>query len=125
MRLSEAIRLGALLGPQAFRVVRDLDGATCAFGAASDAAGLQFDVMDPYAMVDALTEAWPWLVKRLRCPACRRRRVGGAVISDCLNDHHRWTRERIADWVATVEPDETPAAQSTTSDVRGTEVVEA
>jgi hypothetical protein len=31
------------------------------------------------------------------------------IISVCLNDHHRWTRERIAEWVATVEPQDAPA----------------
>ncbi len=35
-----------------------------------------------------------------------------------LNDDHRWTREQIADWVATVEPSETP-----TPDVNDAELV--
>jgi hypothetical protein len=39
MRLSDAIRLGATLGPQAFGKAHDYDGktrASCALGAAAD-----------------------------------------------------------------------------------------
>jgi hypothetical protein len=108
MRLSEAIRLGAMLRPQVFHAFRTARG-TCAFGAAVDAVGLTLDASDPAAIADALIGQWPWLQgKRVRCPECTRRRVPGAVISECLNDEHRWTRERIADWVETLEPAAVP-----------------
>jgi len=95
MKLSEAIRLGAMLHKQGFYEWRTRDTvtdeivATCALGAAG-AAGY-FDVH----------QVPRWIAD---CPACS---VRGAMICSILahlNDHHQWTREAIADWVATVEP---------------------
>jgi hypothetical protein len=94
-----------MLHPQAFGAWRTFDGATCAFGAAGEAAGLLVDdvINDPFALAAALTAEWPWLEGRSRCPVCGAHRICGRIIADCLNDRHRWTREQIADWVETIE----------------------
>ena len=103
MKLSEAIRLGTMLGKfQYFGGYRNYnDTATCALGAAEDAG---FDVELPHPTDEA------------DCPACGR--VFHEEDPDMeytiphLNDDHRWTREQIAAWVETVE-----ASQPVTADV--------
>jgi hypothetical protein len=110
MRLSEAIRLGAMLHPQTFGAmcVAKLSGeivSTCALGAARSA-GLTKSELDRLMGV----QSW------YPCPAsvghCNSRRLTTIVVH--LNDDHRWTREQIADWVATVEPADEPHAQPET-----------
>lgn len=103
MRFSEAIRLGATMKPQTFD--RFFDGVgTCAIGAAYDAIGdLGLD-----------TEEWADAVARfdsVACPECGRDRLAILELSGTarnvvthLNDFHRWTRERIADFVELHEP---------------------
>lgn len=107
MKLSEAIRLGALLHPQCFDTMRTYryyrDGrrdilGTCALGAAEEA-GYHAQRQSDWIVLAQCPEGCPldgpvWL---------------GNVVSH-LNDYHRWTRERIADWVATVEAHEESAA---------------
>ena len=101
MKLSEAIRLGSTMKPQGFGLGRSEDVA-CALDAAYLAQGV--------AAPDSLN--WPaeWLPvcqKRVPCPVCGFRKSGPlplvSVIAICLNDTHRWTRERIADWVEVLE----------------------
>ncbi len=107
MRLSDAIRLGAMLHPQCFgalnvmaletqRVLR-----TCALGAAEEAG------YDTSPLRENL-----FLEARAQCPAgCML--TGQTWLRDTithLNDDHRWTREQIADWVASIERREESAA---------------
>lgn len=117
MRLSDAIWLGAMLRPQGFKAFWR-DGKSCAMGAAMDAIGR-------IGRGTEATRTWPWLdAAKVQCPKCgaiynRRwvdgQRLGGYVyVIAHLNDHHRWTRERIADWVATVEPTNIPLDSSVT-----------
>ena len=107
MKLSDAIRLGAMLKPQAFGDYTDGRG-TCAWGAANEAIGVAAD--------DDGDLTGPWLAlccADVSCPSCGGRYgsidPGGdgcprvATLIAHLNDHHRWTREQIADWVATIE----------------------
>ena len=100
MKLSEAIRLGSMLKPQGFGhdSARMNAKATCAFGAVQDALGR--------IVIPVLH--WPWLTQGNACPACGELDRTLSVISVHLNDAHRWSRERIADWVATIEPSESP-----------------
>jgi hypothetical protein len=99
VNLSEAIRLGAMLRPQAFGV--DSDGVgTCAFGAAREAIGhdmsLEFFLME---RVFPIVSSFPSV-----CPACgKQTAIKASIVSEHLNDKHRWTREQIADWVESVE----------------------
>ena len=104
MTLSEAIRLGAMLHPQCFEWLEGKDHGgvtveTCALGAAK-VAGYPIRDLDRWSQAAVIT-----------CPACGISWWGG--LGRCLygaiehlNDVHRWTREAIADFVATVEPPE-------------------
>jgi hypothetical protein len=118
MNLSDAIRLGAMIRPQAFGDLF-LDHESCAMGAAYEAAGLMDEHTErrlelvPLQRWDDLTRAtFPILkTKGVGCPMCGHDDgLGLAFVISHLNDRHRWTREQIADWVETVEPREVPAA---------------
>ncbi len=110
MRLSEAIRLGAVLKPQAFGAIRE-EGRSCALGAACDALGIRHE--------NALPTQYPELHRSVKCPGCgslkgvwRRLRGYEFDLEDVivhLNDDHRWERERIADFVRKIESKELPA----------------
>lgn len=110
MKLSEAIRLGAMLKPQAFGAVQR-QGTTCAIGAAYDAIGaLSKDDGDGMSEEDFLVVCGhlPLLAApNVQCPACSETPYGddGSMCANIahLNDWHRWTREQIADWVASQE----------------------
>lgn len=101
MRISDAIRRGAALGPQIFGKLRDGRGGSCAVGAMM------------LGNNGALLMGRPELDPAARCPACaieKHGTLGSAIIH--LNDFHKWTREAIADWIeATVEAPK-PEAQS-------------
>lgn len=94
---SQAMRLGVMLAPQCFDDAYDRNGATCAWAAALQACGVDIDHYDG-------AQQWPIEDVRVPCPACP---VGyeipltGVVLH--LNDEHRWTRERIADFVESAE----------------------
>lgn len=102
MRLSEAIRLGALLKPQHFGDLWSSDGeASCALGAALDALGTGYGCLrfEPPADIDQ------WLNGHATCPVCGVG-DGGSVrrnVITHLNDRHCWSRELIATWVAQQE----------------------
>jgi hypothetical protein len=87
-----------MLHPQAFGDLSVGFGAgkrTCALGAAKAAGYDTRGLLEVAMMAHDLT----------RCPACHVY-AGWVSLVVHLNDQHRWTRERIADWVATVEPPE-------------------
>jgi hypothetical protein len=113
MKLSEAIRLGAMLEPQSFRS-HDLNGI-CALEAAVMA-------ISGRKVWQESSLHWPWIDQcKVSCPEP----IDG--ISDCcyehpyrklvyhLNDTHRWPRERTAAWIATVEPQEPLLLEDLTS----------
>lgn len=105
MRLSEAIRLGAMLRPQVRYFFFDRDGS-CALGAACEAISLkEHDVMFYYGK--GILEAFPILCARsVACPVCAATDTAFRIVGCHLNDKHEWTREAIADWVETIEPQE-------------------
>lgn len=135
MRLAEAIRLGALLHPQAFRSLFTRDApdvpivATCALGAAYDAIGQLAPIAAgvPTASADwrAYTPRWPelTLLTGYPCPVCARAGGYQPVIKSVnidwspqllithLNDVHQWTRDAIADFL---EREIEPQVYSTT-----------
>ena len=112
MLLSEAIRLGSTLGPQARGMLHDGKGGNCALGAGYLAAGIVED-MDLAADQTIAIERWqdgvaktfglPFYGHMLICPVgpldcgeaigC----VYGMVTH--LNDRHLWTFDQIAAWV--------------------------
>lgn len=60
-------------------------------------------------------EYWSASMSQLICPWCQQVITGKGRLTEAiahLNDGHRWTRERIADWVATVERAESPESDS-------------
>lgn len=110
MTLAEAIRKGAEQCPQAFgawrRVVEGLTVEACVLGAAALAwygelgdEGTRAKAIEAFPV---LTRPWPG-----ECPVfgCVDKRGDGILLFTLeqvlihLNDHHRWSRERIADWV--------------------------
>jgi hypothetical protein len=126
MRMSEAMRLGAMLHDQAYGELWTLDEggaviASCALGAAFEAAGLPMSrEMRPYPILgvggtgvlnwgDVPYEWQPLLGAPAELPCgCERTGLGvglfsanfnvqGAIVH--LNNSHHWTRERIADWL--------------------------
>ena len=99
MKLSEAMRLGATMKPQAFGLLRDKrNGGTCALGAVMDALG----VLGEYNAHVKVQDTWPGLkfesVGEVENPVTGDRYSRWQTIID-LNNRHRWTRERIADWI--------------------------
>ena len=104
LKLSEAIRLGSMLHPQGFGKWWDGKG-TCAIGAAARAIGIRVELGEHFRTRRHI-DVWPWAWDEIikSCPVCSRGPVHTAHIIVHLNDQHRWTRERIAEWVATIEP---------------------
>lgn len=106
MRLYEAIRLGSKLHPQGFGGFRNYQGGTivtCAIGAVGEAIGLD---LKKNINAERLRHHWPWMFQTSSpCPVCQCEYQVICIITH-LNDDHRWTRERIADWVETIEPQE-------------------
>lgn len=112
--LSDAIIAGALLRPQAFGSYFSgrtrSDACSCSLGGA-------FEVTFPdaplanYAVVinfDKFAAAYPILAseEQVYCPECAGEQV--ITFNPCnlfihLNDEHRWTRERVAEYVRRFE----------------------
>jgi hypothetical protein len=117
MRLSTAIREGAKLKPQAFGA-NYRDGGTCAWGAALNYEG----VMDAQGHVDIFRHS-SFLDDSSRnkdCPECGKSVVETDLITIAhLNDHHRWSRQRIADWVEQIENEE--AAKNKSQEINNVE----
>lgn len=110
MKLSDAIRLGAMMSPQGEGGW--MDGATrCALAAASDAVGIPAYLEAGWGGrklgVDyqTLKQYFPVLFEMCFSPVpkCRPYKVELLEIIWTLNDVEKWTREQIADWVETVE----------------------
>lgn len=113
MKLSDAILLGSTMRPQIHGRLSDGEG-TCAMGAACDAVGILDAIMGDNDNTP-IVRMFPGIRSggRYSCPC-----EGAARRSECpdqwplaqmvyhLNDDHFWTRERIASWVASVEPQE-------------------
>ena len=103
MQLSEAIMLGSFDKPQCFGFFNSALGGSCALGAAHDAVGAPDGSDTPFEdIIRRDKERWPVLRIGDRCPVCG---VSTQLVHlvPHLNDDHRWSREKIADWVATKE----------------------
>jgi hypothetical protein len=109
MRLSEAIRLGAMLkrkgrGPKS--LYSTARGA-CALGAALNACS----VPDTERIWESFPARWPILRTKVDMPVCRRHWVVMAQGPRLplyeaiwiINDNSNWTREQIAGWVESIE----------------------
>lgn len=123
MRLSEAIRLGSMLKPQAFGppgAMLQSVSKTCALAAAAEAIGLEhLNVYSPQwqALFKPTTDTFACPVGELVChgwpgqPATLANLWPVVSVVAHLNDHHHWTREQIADWVETIEAAQTPITE--------------
>ncbi len=134
MKLSEAIKLGAMLKPQGIgeNSIHATSPATCAWGAAIEAAAVPARIARieeiagqapargtnggaTHSTVYAIPREWQRIAgTRVVCPACLMA-DGVYRIIPHLNDDHRWTREQIADWIATMETEEAAPAEVVTS----------
>jgi hypothetical protein len=106
MTLSEAIRLGSMLGPQIRGHLVGPDYSSCAIGPAMIAVGYH---NPPTGWeIEAL---FPITASIVRCPSCGDSHfcLVGCIVH--LNDAHRWTRGQIADWVETLEQASTIKAE--------------
>lgn len=120
-KLSDAIRLGAMMRPQAHGP-NDWPERSCAYQAALDATGCEFNDTN---LLNKARNAWPWLLRMERpCPVCGKCLYGGSVLVAVyhLNDSHKWTREKIAFWISTIEPQD-EAQPSTESQPEAKEAV--
>lgn len=129
MKLSEAIRLGSMIRPQAFGSIKTHPGsgrraATCALGAGLEAIKArvkvsigrkgQFDTRGkPLEGRTVYTWNWPAELRPIVYALAEYPCLCGIshpsltahvqTIIPHLNDVHRWTRQQIADWVEMVE----------------------
>lgn len=109
MRLSEAIRLGAMWSPPRFDGWMDTEHR-CALGAACDAVGIPAtNTHMNRAGIDyrALRARFPQLMCHANAEMFGVTTFGtleSAIVR--LNDLRLMTREQIAEWVATIEPAE-------------------
>jgi hypothetical protein len=100
MTLSDAIRLGSMIRPQAFEWLFS-DGGSCALGAALEATGTEYRAN--CFMEDAMNSMpAEWQMGATVCPACPACSSRILIITH-LNDSHKWTREAIAAWLETVD----------------------
>lgn len=103
MKLSEAMRLGAMTGCQLFGRLEDSDGGTCAMGAVIKASGFETDsaVFNHYREIrtiypalslvvpESLIEYYDYIhTKKLLC-----------WVIVFLNNELHWSREMIAEWI--------------------------
>jgi hypothetical protein len=127
MKFSEAMSLGAMLHIQGTACLWqcDYNGGiirTCAWGAALEAIGIPMRNGQKRANRKRIPTTWQILAKqRVPCPAgtsCLPHNKANTTtigrLIEHLNDHHRWTREQIADWLETLEPVTSPVETTTT-----------
>lgn len=93
MKLSDAIRKGCEMRPkQAFHSLYGTGDESCVIGAARDGLGMGSD--------DSICKHFERIMKQSnRCPSCAGWSPMYSLITDHLNDRHRWSREAIADWI--------------------------
>lgn len=107
MKLSEAIRLGAMLGPQCRYESESKRGdvvARCALGGALFAATGRSTYASGRDRIATARRLWPVAaVRPAACSECsyEANDVLHGIVH--LNDMHVWTREQIADFVETIE----------------------
>lgn len=96
MLLSEAIRLGAMLRPQG-RIQFFPENNSCALGAAMEAVGLRNACLEYVSLYNCDDTAL--LRKTFPVLACEI----DPIFDVAEKNDEGWTRERIADWVESIE----------------------
>lgn len=116
MKLWEAMLNGAKLGCQVFGKLSDGEGGTCALGAVMVGIGTRPSAFS----ADLTTMEYPELMAPATvCIACGEPpRAGGELdltlwgLIVHLNNDHRWSRQRIAEWLANRELKVTPLVKA-------------
>ena len=106
MKLSEAIRLGAMMGKPTIQTWMGEDGSSCAFGSVMLAHGFRDgQLMEAVAY---LKMKYAILRITVRCPVaqCEVLHDLELMITHVFHRHDDWSRERIADWIETLEAKE-------------------
>lgn len=108
MQLHEAMRLGAVLGPQVFGKLwneNSDDGSSCAIGSVLRSIGADkwkiSSGIYPKGFTE-LVETFPVLITMVTHPFGGHADKLWDIIIE-LNNYHMWSRERIAVWVQTIE----------------------
>lgn len=91
MKLSDAMVLGSTMNPQAFMVGKDEFGGTCALGAICEAVGIQTKRISTFL---DLMDRFPGLERVVSYDQNTKSLIW--IISLCMNDYLRMTREQIA-----------------------------
>lgn len=100
MKLSEAMRRGARMGPQAFGRWQTTGGGGCALVSTMNGCGIKVEADMPAIWSMAhLIKMFPELTRIVKCSAC----IDSVYPLDLaiihMNDYHHWSRERIAGWI--------------------------
>ena len=110
MTLADAIRKGAMQREQGVGKLYDADrNLSCALGAAAEGMFGPLEQQVDVYIADALRREFPALHcylpsgRCVQCPDCKETSWLWDVVGRHLNDAHAWTRERIADWLDTLE----------------------
>lgn len=112
MKLSEAILMNGLIKEQGFGNDSMLSiDAPCALGGALQSIGRQEECIAAWEVSLAykiVKEVWPWseALAEYKCPCHCEFKDFPLNLVFHLNDSHKWSRARIAEWVASIEPDE-------------------
>ena len=106
MKASEALLLGSLVTTQGFGAESPASSTPCALGTIAQVLGLQFTNFGVYS---TLGQIYPWMLQEgYDCPMCPDSIGSYKAMSLIyhLNDQHKLSRNKIAEWIATVEPKE-------------------
>lgn len=107
MKLSEAIRLGAMIFPETRSLfINSKTRECCALGAAAQAAG------DDQWNQDRVIARWPILIIEASCPMCATNPLMLRTRISHLHADHKQSREWIADFVETIERAQEPVIDS-------------
>ena len=110
MKLSEAILLGSISTKQGFgpMSIYTESQEKCAFGAALVAINEEYSYSKGSCgrVYTRILELWPWLVRKIDESNSPVSPLNGDTILNTIwrvNDTYRWSRPRIAQWVAEQE----------------------
>jgi hypothetical protein len=114
MKLSEAMILGTGMTSETRWTFISSNGSCCALGAALWSKGHRRSNNGSEAIRE-----WPWLSRiDIPCPACHmlcESPTGdGSTVKFLISHLHfteRWSRQHIAEWIATIEPQEETTEQ--------------
>lgn len=109
MKLSAAIRIGSMTTKQIVGAFNNADNGRCALGAALDAVNAEFKTQDQICRGDSnfntVFALFPVSLLSAKHPIHESVYPVYHIVYG-LNDHSGWSRERIADWVETIEAQE-------------------